>query len=357
MDITNISKIRLASQQISSTNFGSPGEIVKWMGAIQAQDFNMAKWAIGLRLPSATDADITAAINKGEILRVHILRPTWHFVAADDIYWMLDLSAPQMKIAMRSRHKQLELAEKIFPRSNEIIHKVVKGKNLTREEIRQHLRAAKVPASSEQLTHLLYYAELSAVLCSGKIINNNQTYALVEDRVKKVRILNRDEALSKLAMTYFSSHGPATISDFTWWSGLKVSDARTALEMIKKDFDTIKTKSKTYWLQQSFAFSSHSKNQFHLLPAFDEFMVSYKDRSDAIQQEHHKKAFSNNGIFRPVIVSNGKGVGLWKRSVGKSEVIIIAEFFKAPGKTAVASLKRISKKYGRFLGKQAVLKM
>src|SRR5258708_7608860 len=121
MHFKNISNIRLITQQIEATKFTTPKEMVSWMGAMQSQDYNMAKWAIGLRLPGTTDATIEDAFNKGEILRTHVLRPTWHFVAAEDIYWMLELTFPQMNSLLKSRQKQLELTKAIFAKSNSII--------------------------------------------------------------------------------------------------------------------------------------------------------------------------------------------------------------------------------------------
>lgn len=357
MNFKNISNVRLITQQIAATTFISPKEIVGWMGAMQAQDYRMAKWAIGLRLPGQSDSLIDHSFNKGEILRTHVLRPTWHFVSAEDIYWLLELSAPQMKRAMKSRDKQLGLDEKIFMKSNSIIEKTLRGgKNLTRTELGIMLEQGRIPTNEQRLIHLMYYAELSGIICSGKMNGNNQTYALLAERVKQPKQIHREEALAKLAERYFKSHGPATLEDFIWWAGLNITDASHGLEMIKKNFISETIKSKTYWFADSFSMPAKSKLSLYLLPAFDEFIISYKDRTAVLPQEHQPKAFTNNGIFRPVILMNGQAIGLWKRNIQKDKVILEAEFFMKASNVTINSFKKESKKYGKFLDKKIEIK-
>ena len=356
MNSKNILNIRLITQQIEATKFRTPKEIVSWMGAMQAQDYNMAKWAIGLRLPGTTDGTIEDAFNKGEILRTHVLRPTWHFVAAEDIYWMLELTSPQMNSLLKSRQKQLELTKTIFAKSNSIIEKAVSGrKHVTREELMTLLKKAKITITSERSYHLMYQAELNGIVCSGNMKGKNQTYALLEERIKKAKQIPREEALAKLADRYFTSHCPATLEDFTWWSGLNITDARHALEMIKKSLISETIKSKTYWFTNSFSIPAKSKSSLYLLPAFDEFFISYKDRTAAFQPEHHTKAFTNNGIFHPVILMNGKAIGLWKRNIQKDKVILEAAFFKNVSKTVILSVEKKFNQFGKFVEKKTEL--
>ena len=111
MTLQEITRLRMNNQQIEGSSMNTAQELVGWMGAMQAQDYAMAKWAIGQRLPVSTDASVEAAYNRGDILRTHLMRPTWHFVSADDIFWMLDLTAPRIKQALKAREKQLELNE------------------------------------------------------------------------------------------------------------------------------------------------------------------------------------------------------------------------------------------------------
>lgn len=358
MDFKNIARIRLASQQIVATKCRTAKEVVAWMGAMQAQDYNMAKWAIGLRLPASTDEIIQEAINNGEVLRTHILRPTWHFVSAEDIYWMLELTAPRMKTLQRGRQKELGLTQRILAKSNSIIAKALSGgKHLSREELMALLEKSGIDTGNQKSYHLMHTAELNGIVCSGKINEKKQTYALLEERVQKTKSLTREEALARLAQKYFTSHCPATLQDFTWWSGLSAIDARHALEMVKNNFISETIGAQTYWLTNSFSIPETNKTSVYLLPAYDEFIISYKDRSAVLPLEHNRKAVSNNGLFRPVILVNGKVTGLWKRTFVKDTVIVEAQFFEKTGKTISGAVEKESIKLGRFLGKKEEAKL
>jgi hypothetical protein len=352
----NITHLRLLNQQISKTKFKNPKDLVGHMGAMQAQDYAMAKWAVGVRLPGFTEKKIEAALDKGEIIRTHVLRPTWHFISAEDVYWMLELSEPQIGAALRARHKELELSDKILAKTNTIIAKLLEGeKYLTRDELVTALEHAKIATDNNRSSHILMRAELDGLICSGKITNHKQTYALLSDRVKKKKSITRQEALAKLALCYFSGHGPATLADFTWWSGLPVKDARLGLELVKEKFISEKLKDEIYWFPASLKVPAAIKPLVHLLPAFDEFLISYKNRTASLLAEHHKKAFSSNGIFWPTIVVNGHVTGLWKRSVKKDTVTIETNFFHPHDAATIKLLEKAADAFGDFLGKKAQL--
>lgn len=353
MTLKDIANIRLTSQQIAGTKFKTAKDMVGWMGAMQAQDYAMAKWAVGIRLSNSTEQVIQAAIDKGEIIRTHLLRPTWHLVSADDIYWMLELTVPQIKAALKSRHKELELSETIFTKSNKLIEKeLTGGKHLTREELISKLEKTKIVTDNNRASHLLLRAELDGIVCSGATKGKTQTYALLAERVPKTKTLTRVEALAKLAQKYFSSHCPATLQDFVWWSGLSVKDARNALEMVKSDFISETIGSETYWLTHSFSKLKKDKTSVYLLPAFDEFIISYKDRGASLALVNNKKAISDNGIFRPVVVINGQVTGLWKRTIKKSKMIVEIEFLEPHNKTSKKLIEKAAEEFGHFWDKK-----
>lgn len=349
-----ISNLRLQAQQITSTKFKRAQDIVSWMGAMQAQDYYMSKWAIGIRLPGSTDMEIETALNKGEILRTHLLRPTWHLVAASDIYWMLELTAPQIKAAMKSRHKELELSESIIKKCISVIEKALTGGNhLTREELMDRIQKAKIPTDGQRAAHIMLCAELDQIVCSGISKGKEQTYALLEERVPKRKILKREEALTELAKKYFSSHGPATLQDFVWWSGLSITEAKKALELSKTYFLSEKIDSQTLWFSNSISIPKSFKESAFLLPAFDEFIISYKDRSASLLLINQKKTISNNGIFRPVVVVNGEVIGIWKRTIKKDMVLIEPEYFLPVSKKINDKIEKVSSSFGNFLKRKA----
>lgn len=356
MNLKKISSIRLAQQQLTANLFKKPEELVKYMGALQAQDYNMCKWAIGIRVPGSTDHGIEKAISDGKIIRTHVLRPTWHLVSPDDIRWMLALTAPHIKPLTKSRDKELELDEKIYTKSNGIIEKALAGnKHLTREELMEELARHKVKADGSRAAHLMFRAELEGIVCSGSLKGKNHTYALLDERVPQHKKLTRDEALAKLALIYFSSHAPATVKDFSWWSGLSLTDSRKALESIKDKMTSEKITDELYWLPNNSSIKADKKTSAHFLPAFDEYLISYKDRTAALAIEHQGIAFTSNGIFKPVLLVNGQAIGVWSRSIKKDAVHIQATFFTPPAKTTLSFLQRQAKQFGIFLNKKAEL--
>ena len=200
MNVSDIARIRVRNQQIEDSGYTGVKDLVQWMGAMQAQDFIMCKWALGIRLPGSTDALVEEAVNRGEILRTHLMRPTWHLVSSDDIRWLLDLTAPHIKRSLSTRHRDLEITDKILKKSNALLLKALSGNNhLTREEIIALYIKEGISVSDNRASHLLLYAELEGLICSGIIKKKNPTYALLSERVPATKVISREEALGRLA--------------------------------------------------------------------------------------------------------------------------------------------------------------
>ena len=354
MTSEDISLLRLKNQQVTEPGFKTAGELVSWMGAMQAQDFSMAKWAVGLRVVGSTEKSINDAINRGEIIRTHALRPTWHFVSPNDIHWMLDLSAHRIKAAMRTMDKRFGLDDAVFRKTNAIIAEALSQQpDLSREAIIEKLVANRIPTSENRVSHILVRAEMERIICSGKSQGTRQTYALLAERAPKTSALNRDEALAKLALTYFKSHGPATLQDFNWWSGLTAGEAKHALEMVKHNFVSETSDDKTYWFTDGIAGTQNDEPRTFMLPAYDEFIISYRDRTAALISENHSKAVSNNGVFRPVIVTRGKVTGTWRRTLKNKSTILETDFFLPATQPEPEMIAKAFQPFIRFTGRQA----
>ncbi len=225
---------RLLRQRIAGEGLERPADVVRWMGAVQAQDFAAAKWAVGLRTNACTDAGVEEAFARGEILRTHVMRPTWHFVAPEDIRWMQALTSAYVKAQMGYQFRRLELDPAVFKRSTAAMVKALRdGQQLTRAELAQVLARAGIQGDGLRLAHIIAHAELDAVLCSGGRRGRQFTYALVDERAPNARKLPRDEALATLTERYFASHGPATLRDYAWWSGLSAAAVKAGLETVK----------------------------------------------------------------------------------------------------------------------------
>jgi hypothetical protein len=350
MNSNYIAQRRLISQHIGGTLLQTPAAVVSHMGAMQAQDFNMVKWAIGARLPGSTEEIIEKSFNAGAMIRTHLMRPTWHLVVPEDVSWLLELTAPRIKSAAKSRHRSLEIDDKLVARSYKLIERALEGnKHLTRDELTNVLENSGIKARNQRLYHLMFCAELDGVVCSGEIRNKEQTYALLRERVPEIKKVDRDEALALLARKYFTSHSPASVSDFAWWSGLSLGDCRRAIELIRPDFISDKAGEITYWFPHSASSVFNSKESVHLLPAFDEYIIAYRDRSASLVFEHHKKAVSNNGIFRPVIVINGLVKGIWKRTIKKDVAVLEMSLFHPLNKKEMRGIEKAGKRYGEYL--------
>jgi hypothetical protein len=358
MTLNEISNSRLKSQKISETEFKRPKEIVSWMGAMQAQDYHMSKWAIGVRLSDQDEENVESAIDKGEIIRIHVLRPTWHFISSDDIYWMLEISAPKIKSSLKTRHNELELTEAIIAKTQSILLKnLSNGFSLTREELAAEFLRERIRTDANRLSHILFRAEMDGIICSGPLKEKKITYALLHERVPDKKDLIRDEALAELAKRYFTSRCPATMEDFRWWSNLSITDVRKATDFIKSDFSLEKINTDTYLIPDTFSPELSKATGVHLLPAYDEFLISYRDRSSSLKAINNNKTVSNNGVFYPLIVINGQVEGIWKRTIKKSKVYIDLSFFKQPDKRDLQIMKKRANTLGSFLNKDSEIRI
>ena len=326
--LQNIRNIRLQSQQLVNQRFTDPASLVEWMGAIQAQDYNMAKWAIGCRLISSTDQMIEDAFNRGDILRTHVMRPTWHFVTKEDIRWMAELSSKKIISAWKSYNKKYNADEKEFMKYVELIGKFLEGnRHLTREEIKQELEKKGVIITPHEVNHYLMHAEALGIVCSGIIKNKKHTYALLDERIPKTENITKEDALFRIATKYFRSHSPATIDDFMWWSGLSTSNAKNAIDSIKSNLITETYDNKQLYIYDSSIYSKTLNESYQLLPSFDEYLISYRYRYHVLDLEHYSKAFNNFGTFYPVLAHNGNIVGNWKKEIKKNDITLNTELF------------------------------
>ena len=272
---------------------------------------------------------------------------------AKDIFWMLELTAPRIKSSIKSRHKQLELSESVLKKSNAIIENALSNEiYLYRSDFQNEFMKAGIKTDSNRLSHLLLCAELDGIICSGPANAGKQSYTLLSNRVPCKKILPRDLALAELAKRYFTSHGPATLKDFIWWSGLSKQDAKLGVESIKQLLTCEKVGSAEYWFASFPSQVIRKNDDVFLLPAYDEFLISYADRTPSLASSDNKKTVSNNGIFRPVVVKNGQVTGLWRRLTKKHNVIIEAEMYMPMLNKYQEQLQKGAYLYGQFLNRQ-----
>jgi len=348
----DIAHQRLHNQLISQRMFEKPNDVVRWLGAVQSQDFAGAKWALGLRMQDATDESIEQAFADGTILRTHVMRPTWHFVAPADIRWMLTLTAPRINALNAYYYRKLELDDALFRHSNTVLANALQGgKQLTRSELASVLQQAGIAADNLlRSTYIIMRAELDGIICSGARRGKQFTYALLDERVPPTRTLDRDEALAEFARRYFTGHGPATLQDFVWWSGLAAADAKAGLEMVTSQLMSEAIEGQTYWFSASMPPVKELSQRVHLLPNFDEYTVGYTDRSAVIDVSDSTKFDARGNVLNHVIVLDGRVVGTWKRTIKKDTVIITPNLFNSLNEAETRALVAAANRFGVFLG-------
>ena len=348
----DIVRYRLYNQFLSHTDIMEPAEVVKRLGAVQSQDFAGGKWALGLRMKGATDAGLDQEFNQGKILRTHILRPTWHFVAPQDIRWMLSLSAPRVHMVNGFMYRQQGLDKEIIHKSYKVLENVLQGnKQLTRTELGSAFEKAGIKnAAGIRLSYFMMSAELDGIICSGARKGKQFTYALLEERVPAVKALGREEALAELTRRYFATRGPATLHDFTWWSGLTMTEAKEGIESVKSQFVSEEIDDRTYWFDSSISPVKEKSPTAHLLPNYDEYFIGFKDRSAIGAAVRQAGIIGDDSAFLAhVIVLDGQLVGGWKRTLKKNAVQVEMTLVIDLTKAQERAVEEAASRYGEFL--------
>jgi hypothetical protein len=349
LDITNL---RLRNQRIAGLAFSDPVEVVRWLGAVQAQDYAGAKWALGLRMQQAVEADIEQAFDSGSILRTHVLRPTWHFVTPEDIRWLLALTAPRVHVVNGSMYRKLDLDSATLERGSAVLRRALEGgQQLTRNELGKALEKDGIQAAEGlRLAYLVMYAELEGVICSGARRGKQFTYALLDERAPQAKVLDRAEALGQLAERYFISRGPATVQDFAKWSGLTLTEARQGVEAVGGTLEKVEADGRTFWLSTTPPPVQSEAPVAHLLSIYDEYVSGYKDYSDIMTEETGAKLAALGNALTYIMVVKGQIVGTWRRTLRREAVVIELNPFMRLSDTDCKAVTQAAERYGRFLG-------
>lgn len=359
MNLADVARQRLANQHLVGAKLEKPSDVVAKLGAIQAQDYTGAKWGVAQRTRNASDAAVEQALIDGSIVRTHVLRPTWHFVAPADIRWMLALTAPRVHVALAFQTRWLGLDKAAHQRSGRALTRALRGgKALTRAELSKVLARAGLTVVGEQrLGNFLMHAELEGIVCSGARRGKQFTYALLEERVPPAAPIEKDEALLRLTNIYFETRGPATPADFGWWSGLTVADAKRGVDLAGSNLEHEVVEGRTYWFVPSASATTSATPTVHLLPNFDEYAVAYRDRS-ALAQRLKKSGVDvrNDKSLANIVVVNGQLVGTWKRILKRDTIVVDTSLLTKVSRAERNAIAEAAKKYGQFLQVPAELK-
>jgi hypothetical protein len=346
---------RLLNQRLTGTPLDSAQEVVAWLGAVQAQDYPGAKWALAQRFSRATDAALDAALASGAILRTHVMRPTWHFVAPGAIRWLLALTGPRVNALCAGYYRKQGIDDRVAAKSQAALYEALQGgRYLTRLEVKSVLQRCGIVRPGEgplRIAFLVMRAELDGLVCSGPMSGKHCTYALLEERVPRVRTMTRQESLAELVARYFTSHGPAMIKDFVWWSGLTAADARNGLEIAESRLARETRDGRIYWGPVRQLSARRAPHPAYLLPAYDEALLSYRDNRDRYAV-HMQQLMRDNG---QTIVTDGRATGTWRRSIAKDRVAIKATPLTRWTRREKQAIAEAADRYGTFLGLEATV--
>lgn len=347
--------MRLRNQKLIRTGYRTPEEIVGWLGAMQAQDYAGARWAIGLRTNAVTDRDVERACDDGRILRTHILRPTWHFVTPADIRWMLSLCGPRLHVVNAPYYKRNGVDDATIRRSRSTIARALgQGAHLTRQELAAALDSAGIQAAGERLAYLMMRAELDGVICSGARRATQLTYALLDERAPAASVMKREEALATLATRYFTGHGPATLRDFVWWSGLTAKDAKFGVDAAGKSLEHESVDGLRYWFSGGASTNSTLPLSLLLLPNYDEYLIAYKDRG-SIKDPSSRVRTTVSLEFGHFLIIDGKLRGSWRRTLSANAAVITVKPFRPLIAGERRDLEAQAARHRKFMGRPVTI--
>ena len=312
--------LRLLGQQLICPQFSSPHDVVSWMGAMQGQEYNMMRWAVSMRTKRPSAKAFKKDYDSGRIIRTHLLRTTWQLVAAEDYAWMLSLCRNKALSGLRGwmHANGIDIPQEEEERISAIFAERVSGHaDILKEDLAQALAERDVRMDDHRLSYHIRLAELSGLLCSGVLHPRKRTLALASERIPDQGLPSRDEALALLARKYFRSHGPATLQDFVWWSGLNIGECRKAVALISPELHTERWKRETLYLHEDGRTRGFRSGRIHLLPAYDEYLIGYKSRHVALHPDHSHHAHDGSGTFGNVILQDGEVVGNWTAAGGR----------------------------------------
>lgn len=348
-----IARRRMRNQGLWGRGLNTPVDVVRHLGAMQGQDYGVAKWSLAQRAGRATNSQVERAFSEGKILRTHLLRPTWHFVLPADIRWLMALTGPRVAATSASNYRKWGLDEDVLRKSTGLFGKALKGgAHLTRKELAGTLDRVGITASGPQMGWMLMRAELDGVIISGAPRGKQQTYALFDERVPDAATMERDASLVKLTRRYFTARGPATVKDFAWWSSLTTADIRRGIEMLGSELSSQVVDGRTYWFAKS---SSRAKAKqgstvVDLVQGLDECIVSYTESKDVLFPSWlGTRIAPGEIIFNHIVLLDGQLLGQWRPVQRKTSIVVETLLYRRLKRNETEALNAAVERFGRFM--------
>lgn len=346
---SGFARLRLAHQRLDGDPAESAEDAVRWLGAVQSQDYHDAKWSIGQRCRSLTGSEFDACFNSGRVLRTHVLRPTWHFVPPEDLGWMQRLTSPRVHALNAAYYRKEGIDAAVVKRGRKLVERQLRrNQHCTRHELAAIFARNALPSTGLGLAYLVMHLELDGVICSGPLRGRQFTYALLEERVPNASHLQGDDALRELAFRYFRSHAPATIHDFAWWSGATVATARHAVALNQERLSSELRTGKEYWFHSGGTAARAKAPLVHLVSIYDEHVLAYADRSHVTHPDAQAALASRADALNLLILLDGRAIGSWTRTIKSRRIEICCTSFIPLGNAATQALQQAGARYGAF---------
>jgi DNA glycosylase AlkZ-like len=353
-----LARARMFNQRLWGNLFDDPEAVVGWLGAMQAQEFAIAKWSIGLRATATSQADVSRAFDEGTILRSHFLRPTWHFALARDIRWLLTATAPRVQAVNAYHNRHHGIDEELAVKANAVVERALQGgRYLTRQELGARLDRVGIPGAGPRLAYLIMRAELDGIAVSGPMRGKQHTYALLDERAPDALRLDRDEAIAELTRRFFVSRGPATLKDLARWSSLTAGECRAGLEMVKSSLEQDEIDGRVYWFAESPGSATSTRRpRVDLVQGYDEIIMSYSESKDVVAPTRTDLVIRDRRVFLHAILLDGRLIGHWRHDPPKGSVGVETILHRSLDPSEARALDAAVDRYGRFLGLPASLR-
>jgi hypothetical protein len=305
-----------------------------------------------LRAPGATEADVERAVDERRIVRTWPMRGTLHLVAAPDVRWMLALLAAKLLRGTSAHDRNLGLDDRAFSKARRVVSRALeRDERLSRPELYQRLDEGGIATAGQRGIHIVCRLAMEGLLCCAGRIGRQTAFALLDRWVPEARTLSREESLTEIARRFFRGHGPATLRDFAWWTGMNLGDARAALSLVAGELERHEIDGVEHWMAPG-ALEVEPTARVDLLAPFDEYLTSYRDRHRLAAPPHHPRIWAG-GMFHPPIVVDGRITGTWRRAATVKAPAITPTFFAAPPRGRARALAAAVRRYEGFLGRSS----
>jgi hypothetical protein len=362
MNAQQIARRRIRNSRLTGDRFAAPDEAVRWHLAMQAQEYGPATWSIGQRSKGIGHADVDRALIDGTIVRTHVLRPTWHFIGRDDVRWLLALSGPRVQQGNAGRYRQLGLDARTLTRAEKVIASALEGGNrLTRDELAAVLERKKLDREGQRMPYFLMHCELEALICSGGRKGKQQTYALLDERVPAGGPrYDREDAVVELIRRYLTSHGPATVKDLSWWSGLTMTDIRAALEGLGDEVGAEELDGLSFWsVSSERGLRPAAVRGAQLLQTYDELVVGYTQSRfhGETVGELAREAWNDRTYPSGAFLLHGRVGGHWRRTIESKRILAAIHTYRDVTAADSRALEAEGRRFGRFFGLPVTLEI